>query len=549
MTVHGPIGEPETEPVPAPAPAAPTPGPGPGTGGPPPGAQAARSGPRMTVGRWMFVLVALSLVPLVGVAVVAVRAASRVVNDVGIVSFNGVPATLLLLNVDRDAYQAQLALERAGQTPAGDRRDEYLASFDENSAQTGDRFDQFLDLSLGLEGEEELSSAFITLRETWLSEASAYDALSLSAVEAVEASLAPGASPTQVQQATNLSGEAEAQLIVTRAAFEDMRDKVDVLEEQFYEAYTADLLDRLDNNAQSSVSTVAVALITGTILSLLASWFVARTIGKTVGRSANSIEAASHAMENASGQLRHVTGSTIDQVSAVSELVQSLNRDIAVVDSATKGFTESIAQVEHHANQASSVAMTAAEKTKATNATVAKLGESSEEIGQVIEVITSIAKQTNLLALNATIEAARAGESGKGFAVVANEVKELAKQTSAATDQIADKVLAIQNDTGESVTAIEDITTVIDEIAEFQALIADAVTQQTATTSAIDDSVRSAIGWTLSLSNTFDQLSRTTDAATEQLASTKEATIGLREVTGDLRALVGHQAGSEVGER
>ena len=120
-----------------------------------------------------------------------------------------------------------------------------------------------------------------------------------------------------------------------------------------------------------------------------------------------------------------------------------------------------------------------------TNATINKLGDSSAEIGKVIKVITSIAQQTNLLALNATIEAARAGEAGKGFAVVANEVKELAKETARATEEIGRKIEAIQSDTKGAVAAIGEISGVINQINDISTTIASAVEEQTATTNEI----------------------------------------------------------------
>jgi methyl-accepting chemotaxis protein len=123
---------------------------------------------------------------------------------------------------------------------------------------------------------------------------------------------------------------------------------------------------------------------------------------------------------------------------------------------------------------------------------VKKLGESSQEIGNVIKVITSIAQQTNLLALNATIEAARAGEAGKGFAVVANEVKELAKQTAKATEDIGQKIDAIQGDTKGAVQAIEEIGTIINQINDISNSIASAVEEQTVTTNEIGRSVTEA---------------------------------------------------------
>jgi methyl-accepting chemotaxis protein len=180
------------------------------------------------------------------------------------------------------------------------------------------------------------------------------------------------------------------------------------------------------------------------------------------------------------------------------------------------------------------------EETDRTTTSVTRLGESSSEIGDVVKVITSIAEQTNLLALNATIEAARAGEAGKGFAVVAGEVKELARETAAATEDIARRVQAIQGDTAGAVAAIGRISGVITRIDDYQRVIAAAVEQQSATVREITRSVGSAAEGAERIVLAVAEEDAVATTAADELAARHSIAVvdELGRVAADLRAAV-----------
>jgi len=213
---------------------------------------------------------------------------------------------------------------------------------------------------------------------------------------------------------------------------------------------------------------------------------------KDVQTSAQGLSAAAEELSANSQQMVSNAEETSTQAGVVSAAAEQVSKNVQTVATGTEEMSASIKEIAKNAQDAAKVAATAVKAAETTTHTISKLGESSAEIGKVIKVITSIAQQTNLLALNATIEAARAGEAGKGFAVVANEVKELAKETAKATEDISQKIEAIQADTKSAVAAIAEISIVISKINDYQNTIASAVEEQTATTNEIGRNVSEA---------------------------------------------------------
>ncbi len=226
---------------------------------------------------------------------------------------------------------------------------------------------------------------------------------------------------------------------------------------------------------------------------------------------------------------------TSAQISLVSDSSDQVNKNVQVVAASAEEMSASIKEISKNAADALQVAQSAVTVTDSTNDTIKRLGESSTEIGNIVKVVTSIAEQTNLLALNATIEAARAGEAGKGFAVVANEVKELAKETSTATEDIGKRIDVIQSDTKKAVDAIEQVTEIISRINEISSSIATAVEEQSITTTEIGRNVADAAKGVGEIAQNINGVASAAKNTAEGASATLSSAEELGQIASELR--------------
>ena len=257
-----------------------------------------------------------------------------------------------------------------------------------------------------------------------------------------------------------------------------------------------------------------------------------------IGQSAQMLASSSEELSAVSHQMSANAEETATQSNVVSAAAEEVTKNLQTVSTATEEMSSSIKEIAKNANEAARISTSAVKTAETTNATVAKLGESSAEIGQVIKVITSIAQQTNLLALNATIEAARAGEAGKGFAVVANEVKELAKETAKATEDISRKIEAIQGDTKGAVEAIAQISTIINQINDISNTIASAVEEQTATTNEIARNVQEGAKGGAQVAENIGSVAQAAKSTTQGANDTQTAAGELARMAAELQKVV-----------
>jgi methyl-accepting chemotaxis protein len=303
-----------------------------------------------------------------------------------------------------------------------------------------------------------------------------------------------------------------------REQAEETAKRVAVLLDVVQAAVAGDLTRELPDFGSDAVGEMAKAL--GTLLESF------RANMGNMGGTADSLAVAAEQLTILSQGMGEGASLTSDRAASASSASVQVSASIQTVATAAEEMTASIREIAKNATEAASVATNAVTVASEAQGTVASLGESSAEIGQVIKVITSI-------------EAARAGDAGKGFAVVANEVKELAKETAKATEEIGQKIEAIQSDTQGAVSAISRIAEVIAKINDIQTTIASAVEEQTATTNEIARSVTEAAAGANGIAEDVTQVASAAADTRQGAQNTLQSATELTDIAGELKSMVG----------
>ena len=257
-----------------------------------------------------------------------------------------------------------------------------------------------------------------------------------------------------------------------------------------------------------------------------------------ISNNALMISASSEELAAVSAQLNANAEETSSQANEVAQSSDIVSQNTQSVATSTEEFSSSIREISINAMEASRVANKAVTIANNTNQQMSKLSTSSIQIGEVVAVIADIAEQTNLLALNATIEAARAGELGKGFAVVANEVKELARSTAKATNEIGQSIDAIQADAKAAIESIVEITQIINKIDDISGIIASAVEEQAATVSEISRNISTSAGSSARITETVEAVALASQGISSGSSEIQNSSAELAKVAAKLKDLV-----------
>lgn len=329
----------------------------------------------------------------------------------------------------------------------------------------------------------------------------------------------------------------QAEAARNQALAEALQNRVDNLLVAVSAAADGNLSHPLDTQGDDVAGQMARAL--DTLFSEL------RASMQGINSNAAQLARASESLTTLSVDMNEMASTNTSNAQEASMLTNDVGSSVDSVAGATEQMSSSIKEIARNTTEAETVAAEAVELAKSTDATVRKLADSSAGIGHVIKVITSIAEQTNLLALNATIEAARAGDAGKGFAVVANEVKELAKETARATEQIESRISDIQTDTDSAVDAIESIGNIINKISNIQSAIAVAIDEQSSVTQEISRSIVQTADGSEAISSLIEGVAE--KARSNQRASddVNKAAVELSDMAVQLQQLVARFAAEQ----
>ncbi|MGA7808317.1 HAMP domain-containing methyl-accepting chemotaxis protein [Bradyrhizobium sp.] len=257
---------------------------------------------------------------------------------------------------------------------------------------------------------------------------------------------------------------------------------------------------------------------------------VTREFEQSIGNIVNTVSSASTQLEASAGSLSATAERSQGLATAVAAASEEATANVQSVASATEELSSSVNEISRQVQESARMAGDAVGQARNTTDRVSELSKAASRIGDVVELINTIAGQTNLLALNATIEAARAGEAGRGFAVVASEVKALAEQTAKATGEIGQQITGIQAATHDSVNAIREISGTIEKLSEISSTIAAAVEEQGAATQEISRNVQQAAHGTQQVSSNITDVQR---GATETGSASSQVLAAAKSLSGD----------------